>query len=869
MSAGNSNKHQRMISRVARSPEELFPLLEYCRAGKLKEVEEWIATGKPLDPPQTARRSRRRSPMEIAIEKGFFALAELLLQGGSSADEGTLDFAVAHQQIEIAKLFLEHGVTGATVSGYTAFGAGLEMVTLLIKHGFDPTAEFAFYHALCSHVQGNLALLKEYKDRFPDLQRQAEMALAHHCQKGGARAVGLLLWAGARADAQVPSGTESHDAEMPTTALEEAARVGNLAILKQLKPEQFPEVVKGMLDRAWLKPSQEMVDYLLGLGALLNDRPSGGSSFLRSLIGSLDFASQGLFGFADTKQIELLFELISHVIGRGAKWIPDEDERVRHQRDRLRRIKPEHLSKLFKMLKEGGAASGEMLEAILNTPSFKRQLGVHFQEIEQLLHPPPPKPVPTPEAKAPTKILPSKPRPPVGEQRLRAEELLLDTIRRRLTTHFTQTKEGLSLYAPTARRRLGLPRDDKEDLMPAFTKAAESLNKRVQTFSVEFNAESWCRAHQYFSVRLKDGYEWPDVVQEAWAGVESPNAHFLTDTGLRLFELIRSGELAAEFVAAGVIASKIGIGHYEQGVACYLLEIVAKAPVDLRWEQQPGSNYLELGAFRIWIGDAEKPKEAAPSINPRFEVDLQRFGKAEIDAARKQLHELVVQAKPMGTTPIHILSLKSRPQLTECFPNATTVDSSALSKFFGVLTFNESLKQACSFHEHASEWWFVLRPKEDWATSIKAIRDELAQPSLEVCFGLSAEAARLLAWVKSLPPDQMLGCYTPIVEDQRERGISIASPWGSDNFPAYVQMLVDEINQKAGFDLRLQPWREYSATKTRLKVATQISDLDDVLGKLHQIAWMHGTIIDRDSTRRVLEDITLGKVTQTNFKVAV
>ena len=303
MSAGNGNENKQTTFRVARSPEELFPLLEYCRAGKLKEVEEWIAAGKPLDPPQTARRSRRRSPMEIAIEKGFFALAELLLQGGSSADEETLDFAVAHRQTEIAKLFLEQGVTGATVSGYTAFGAGMEMVRLLVKHGFDPTAEFAFYHALCSHVQGNLALLKEYKDQFPDLQRQAEMALVHHCQKGGARAVGLLLWAGARADVQVPSGTESHDAETPTTALEEAVRAGNLAILKQLKPEQFPEAVKGMLDGIGLKPSQEMVDYLLGLGALLNDRPSGGSSFLRSLIGSLDFASQGLFGFPSGKPV--------------------------------------------------------------------------------------------------------------------------------------------------------------------------------------------------------------------------------------------------------------------------------------------------------------------------------------------------------------------------------------------------------------------------------------------------------------------------------------------------------------------------------------------------------------------------------------
>ena len=62
------------ICRTARSPAELFPLIDFCRAGKLKEVGEWIAAGKPLDPPKSMKkRSRRRqSPLDVAIEKGFF-----------------------------------------------------------------------------------------------------------------------------------------------------------------------------------------------------------------------------------------------------------------------------------------------------------------------------------------------------------------------------------------------------------------------------------------------------------------------------------------------------------------------------------------------------------------------------------------------------------------------------------------------------------------------------------------------------------------------------------------------------------------------------------------------------------------------------
>jgi hypothetical protein len=34
---------------VARSVEELFPLIEFCKNGDLKAVSDWIAKGNPLD----------------------------------------------------------------------------------------------------------------------------------------------------------------------------------------------------------------------------------------------------------------------------------------------------------------------------------------------------------------------------------------------------------------------------------------------------------------------------------------------------------------------------------------------------------------------------------------------------------------------------------------------------------------------------------------------------------------------------------------------------------------------------------------------------------------------------------------------------
>jgi ankyrin repeat protein len=270
--------------RVARSWEELFPLLEYCRAGKLKEVGEWMAAGNPIDPPLNAKRTARRSPLQIAIEKGFYALAELLLEGGGdvAANKGILDFAVRHKEAGIAKLLLDRGASVESIWPQTIFDGGREMIEQFIERGFDPTADLNLYHALYDEPHPLLFLLKEYKEKFPDLQRQSDIALCHHCSEGNLRAVSLLLWAGGRADAKVPHPSYLNDTESLTTPLEEAVHAGRLDALKKLKPENHPEMLPKLMEAVFLKPSQPIVDYLLALGAPLNSKSNGGSKVLET-----------------------------------------------------------------------------------------------------------------------------------------------------------------------------------------------------------------------------------------------------------------------------------------------------------------------------------------------------------------------------------------------------------------------------------------------------------------------------------------------------------------------------------------------------------------------------------------------------------
>src|ERR1044071_8347908 len=74
-------------NRQAKSLDEIKPLIEMCKAGRLFAVQEWIAEGKPVNPHPFPRRSNHaRAPLDIAIESGFHSLVEVLLKGGAEID---------------------------------------------------------------------------------------------------------------------------------------------------------------------------------------------------------------------------------------------------------------------------------------------------------------------------------------------------------------------------------------------------------------------------------------------------------------------------------------------------------------------------------------------------------------------------------------------------------------------------------------------------------------------------------------------------------------------------------------------------------------------------------------------------------------
>ena len=745
-------------SRTARSPEELFPLLEYCRAGKLREVREWTDAGHPVNPPPNAKRSQRRSPLEVAIERGFFALAELLLDGGATADGAILECAVRHRRADIAELLIKRGAPPDAVWHGLIYDAGPEMIRLFIAHGFDPTSDFAYHRALCEHVHPHLVLLKDYKERFPDLQRQAETALAHYCHEGNLRAVSLLCWAGARPDASVPYRIEDDDPETRTTPLEEAAGAGHLPVLKRLKPQNFPEVLKRLMDALWLRPSGQMIDYLLELGAPLNTKPDGGSRLLESLIRRLD--ERGPFPASSSGRAEPTLSLIAHITECGAKWIPDPEDGVRHHRQQLRSIKPEHMVQFFRVLKSSGAASVEFMDAILASPALKTYLGTHLKTIEHILHPPEPKPAPRPRSEIAS--TPPVPRPTASKLVSRAREWLLDVIRRTLIAHFTERKTRLLIYAHGARRHLGMPSGNKENLTPIFAAAMEWLNERTRAYTIAFDDESWIHGSKQFSVVLKADAEWPEVVQEFWRNVVSPNQYLLTDAGLRLFDLIQSGAFASGFRDEKTIATAARLGRDIHHLESYLWEIRSKTPVGLRWERTGGERYADPRLYRIWVDVKQDDSQNCQGLNPRFEIKFDQVNKTDLDAARQRIHGMVLKASPEGDKPLFVFAITTYRQLIECFSDSDRITGSGLANFFGSLKFNDALICRYHFGDHANRWY--LSP---WQNGhIESFHGSLRDECLDRELMLSVAEARVVIkdyrrYYNEVRPHGGIGYRTP------------------------------------------------------------------------------------------------------------
>ena len=362
--------------------EELKALIALCRAGKLYEVEKWIASGKSITvPPKT-----KKSPLHIAIDLGFHSLVELLVRHEhcQMAKNRVLLEAVNLRRVDLVQLLISHGAEVRSVPlADVLLTWDPEMIRYFLDNGADVVTGAPFAVAFREKIRTALRPFVEYKkthaDVAPALQEQADRALRHFSYEGDLKWISLLIWAGANPRSRGPTLDDrwANEPECHTTAFQEACSKGNLEVLAKLKPDPQADNLSELLSSVSGPESKVMLHHLLHLGAKPNDKANGGSSALDHCFWSLGYGSHDQFGskrLSTKYEVGKTFDCIRELAEHGAVWKPDDRYALNNVRKALYKCEPAVTVDVVKLLAGNKACPEETLEQLLDVPRMRQHL---------------------------------------------------------------------------------------------------------------------------------------------------------------------------------------------------------------------------------------------------------------------------------------------------------------------------------------------------------------------------------------------------------------------------------------------------------------------------------------------------------------
>ncbi|MGD0668738.1 MAG: ankyrin repeat domain-containing protein [Bryobacteraceae bacterium] len=363
-------------------PDEAKRLIALCRAGKLYEVEKWIAEGKSIE----TSSDFKKTPLSAAMDLGFHSLVELLVQHVTeqATKDKALEFGVSKRRLDMVEMLVDHGAQIRSVDlADVLLCWEPTIIRFFLDNGADVVTGSPFAVAFREKVRTALRPFVEYKKAHPDvavaLQGQADRALRHFAHEGDLKWVSLLMWAGANPRTPGPTIDDRYedDPECHTTALQEACYTGKLEVLVKLKPNAAQDDLADLLSCAVVSHSSELVHYLFKLGATPNNSPDGGSSALDSCLHHLAMDDIDAFlhnrpasKYAVSGALERIRELVEH----GAQWRPEGRWGINYVRQSLLKCEPAVTVEVVKLLARHKACPETTLEELLDTPRMRGHL---------------------------------------------------------------------------------------------------------------------------------------------------------------------------------------------------------------------------------------------------------------------------------------------------------------------------------------------------------------------------------------------------------------------------------------------------------------------------------------------------------------
>jgi hypothetical protein len=413
------------------------------------------------------------------------------------------------------------------------------------------------------------------------------------------------------------------------------------------------------------------------------------------------------------------------------------------------------------------------------------------------------------------------------------------------------------------RRLFSETRANDRKVMQMLEKAAE-LSSR-DSFEIQYRPES--RNHNGNNISntlwiiLKDGYEWDDVIKDAWAGFESENPWFLTDNALKVLKWIKSPKNTGDFVLENRIgsqASLLGTGSYSR-IGSYVKEICLKTPHHIKMEKTGGWH----GSYKLTLMDKKKEDVAqTASDNPIFPYRMEKKEPNASQAYTRMIEDFVLKGDFDDDAECCILfEIHSRAELVRALP-AVAADAKQtpyeLKQFLGDLRLPRGLRPAATLDDEAGVGWLLgAGPEKGWTwervkESIMEIRDR--KDPCET-YGLSRKAGKILNWIWSLHDNEIKMGMTPCVENAARDQIGIEKLDYDQNSKVILQFLIEEINEKTPYALRMIPWHEYPRGQHRILIRKK-ENQDDVIIRMIQIRGLEKNVaLSASVVEKAIQDL--------------
>lgn len=383
--------------KTAKIPQDLKPFIEFCKAGKLFEVQKWIDDGKPFLLPDQKAGTRWKTPLEYSMERGFHSLVQILLEAGTPVSTfryDALSHTIALKRLDLIKLLQKHGADLKSACMVQVFETWTpEIMNYFIKNGTDLETDYPLAVALTWRIKTALGVYKRYKDRFSSFKDQLNIALRYHYKNGDAKWVSLLLWTGAdpyNYGSYDPNQDE--DMSYATNAFEQAmlGRYNKILELKKMKIDLKRPEIANVFESACRFNRFEFVENMLNKGfkpSMMEDE----SVVIQSLLDSIDWDYHNLFSENRKRKNIDSFEtkekmMLIHLLARhDFRWTPKDKSQIASARRSLLKMKPDYTMEFIWIMSGYKACKLEDVKELIRTPTMNSLIFEHRSRLKELL----------------------------------------------------------------------------------------------------------------------------------------------------------------------------------------------------------------------------------------------------------------------------------------------------------------------------------------------------------------------------------------------------------------------------------------------------------------------------------------------------